>query len=275
MVWGKTVAVVVGSARAATRLHTRTEGMCAHLEEGSLVLVPSASGNALVDDSFVFTPIVACRIFDSRFGAGGALTNGETRAALLWGGNFAAQGGIDCGLTSRIRAVHVNVTAVSVTGVAQPGWVTVYPYGAPRPNASVLNFTVGQIVPNAFTVPTCVFCDSELNLFNAIGTTHLIIDVLGYSEPPLAAEVNLDGTISSAPDGITASRLANGQYQVNFPRNVTDCIRVASLGSGLGNAPIGFISTADRFGAPNAVFVLTANTAGTTTDLPFSIALTC
>jgi len=42
-------------------------------------------------------------------------------------------------------AVVLNVTAVDARA---PGFVTVYPCGQPRPQASNLNYTAGQTIPN-------------------------------------------------------------------------------------------------------------------------------
>jgi hypothetical protein len=71
-------------------------------------------------------------------------------------------------------AVAVNTTAVDPAG---PGFVTVYPCGSPRPNASNLNFTAGQTIPNA--VVAKVGTDGKVCLFTS-GATHLVVDVDGY-----------------------------------------------------------------------------------------------
>jgi hypothetical protein len=41
---------------------------------------------------------------------------------------------------------------VAVVGAVQPGFVTVYPCGNARPNASSLNYAAGQIISNSVTV---------------------------------------------------------------------------------------------------------------------------
>ncbi len=237
----------------------------------------AAAGNARIDDSLEFRAITPCRVFDSRV-AGGILGDNTTRTAATWGGptSVTSQGGVDCGLTSRTRAVHVNITAISVTGGSSAGYLTVYPFGVARPNASIVNFTPGQTIANAATFPICPDCTSDLNVFNAFGTTHVIIDILGYYEPPFVAEINADGTVASATPGISASRTVTGGYQVNFPRNVSDCASFVSLGAAAAsNATVGFISSTDRLGVSNAVFVSTMNVSGTSADLPFKIRLTC
>jgi hypothetical protein len=84
-----------------------------------------------------------------------------------------------------VAAVVLNVTVISM---ASPGYITVYPDGAPRPTTSNLNFTAGQIVPNL--VVAKVGAGGRVNLFNgSTGSVHLVADVSGYhlSGPPTAA----------------------------------------------------------------------------------------
>ena len=58
-----------------------------------------------------------------------------------------------------------------------PGFVTVYPCGTPQPNASNLNYTTGQTIPNA--VITKIGTDGKVCLYT-LTTTHLIADINGY-----------------------------------------------------------------------------------------------
>lgn len=88
-------------------------------------------------------------------------------------------------IPSTVSAVVFNLT------VANPqsfGFITAYASGTTRPNASNLNFTAGQIVPNLVAVP--VGADGKVTLHNrSSGTTQLIADVAGYYLPgtPTAA----------------------------------------------------------------------------------------
>jgi Repeat of unknown function (DUF5650)/Putative Ig domain len=72
------------------------------------------------------------------------------------------------------KAVIVNVTA---TGPTSDGYLTVYPCGAPVPNASNLNYTSGASIANLVV--------SKLGAAGALciktsAATHLIADVTGY-----------------------------------------------------------------------------------------------
>ena len=83
------------------------------------------------------------------------------------------------GIPASVAAVVFNLT---VTEARSFGFVTAYASGKSRPNASNLNFSAGQTVPNSVTVP--VGSDGKVTLFNrSSGTSQLIADVAGYYLP--------------------------------------------------------------------------------------------
>ncbi len=59
-------------------------------------------------------------------------------------------------------------------------WITLYPFGTPQPNASNLNFTLNQIVPNAFVVG--LSNDGRFNIYSH-ASTDFIVDLTGYFAP--------------------------------------------------------------------------------------------
>ncbi len=79
------------------------------------------------------------------------------------------------GVPSGASAVVANVT---VTNPTATGYLTAWPAGAARPLASNLNFVANQTVPNRVIVP--LSSTGELSLFNASGSTDVIVDVTGY-----------------------------------------------------------------------------------------------
>lgn len=84
-------------------------------------------------------------------------------------------GGVD-GIPANVSAVVFNLT---VAGANSFGFVSAYASGTTRPNASNLNFSAGQIVPNLVTVP--VGADGKVTLFNrSAGATQLLADISGY-----------------------------------------------------------------------------------------------
>ena len=89
------------------------------------------------------------------------------------------------GVPAPVSAVVFNLT---VTAPESDGFATAYPTGKSLPNASNVNFTSGQTVPNFVTVP--VGPDGKVTLYNrSTGRTQMIADVAGYYLPgtPTAA----------------------------------------------------------------------------------------
>lgn len=77
---------------------------------------------------------------------------------------------------TNVAAVALTVTATRPTG---SGYLTVYPGGAARPDASNLNFVTGQSVANMVIVP--VGANGNISLFNGAGSNvDMIADVAGY-----------------------------------------------------------------------------------------------
>jgi glucose/arabinose dehydrogenase len=120
---------------------------------------------------FTVTP---CRLVDTRDPpgprGGPALAAGETRTFALAGA---------CGIPSTARALALNVT---VTGATTAGHLRLYSPDEPRPSTSTVNFGGGQARGNdaqvrlGSTGGLAVFCSM------ASGTTHLVLDVVGYFE---------------------------------------------------------------------------------------------
>lgn len=117
----------------------------------------------------VITPV---RIADTRLGLGaGAVGPGKTVAIQVAGmGPVPAMSA-----PSPPRAVILNVT---VTDTTAPSFVTVYPSQLPRPGTSDINFVGAQTVPNLVVVK--LGADGMITVYNAMGATNVIVDVLGW-----------------------------------------------------------------------------------------------
>lgn len=116
------------------------------------------------------TPLTPSRVLDTRIGtgAGGPVSSGGTVSLPVRG-----HGGVP---SSGVSAVVLNVT---VTDTASSGFLTVWPDGVARPNASNLNFTAGQTVPNLVVAP--VGADGNVDIFNgSAGNVQVIADVAGW-----------------------------------------------------------------------------------------------
>jgi Chaperone of endosialidase len=138
-------------------------------------------------DDLVYTPVVPCRIVDTRSGGGGVFLPGNQRNWLAFStGGFAAQGGsaTNCGIPVRPAAIMANATLANTVG--GPEFFTLWPFGQARPLASTVNWWASAQQPaNAEIVPLCTggACTSDFSAY-ASGQTHAIIDVLGYFNRP-------------------------------------------------------------------------------------------
>ena len=143
---------------------------------------PESASSGAVTPATPYVPIVPARYLDTRTPAqggatfdntnvgGGPLLPGETRTLQIAG----RQGGVPVPATG-VGAVALNVTVVAPSG---GGYVTVFPAGS-APNASNLNFSPGQVVPNM--VIAQVAPDGTIKIKNgASGNTPIIVDVVGW-----------------------------------------------------------------------------------------------
>jgi len=128
-----------------------------------------------------YVPLTPARFLDTRSIATGART---------FDGNDLGCGAIGPGLmnvrtlviegragipSTGVDAVAVNVTVVSPTA---SNYVTVYPSGTPKPNASNINFVAGQTIPNMAIVK--LGSDGKIAIYNEGGSTQVIVDVVGW-----------------------------------------------------------------------------------------------
>jgi len=111
-----------------------------------------------------------CRAYDSRTGL--ALASGSSRTL-----GISASG---CGIPADARAVVLNVTAVTPTGV---GYATLYPGNYPQPATSTINFAAGVTRANAAVMGLATDASGTVNLSIFVangGSTHFVVDVTGY-----------------------------------------------------------------------------------------------
>jgi alpha-tubulin suppressor-like RCC1 family protein len=82
-------------------------------------------------------------------------------------------------LSSRVPATATAVT-FNLTGVTPTTstYVTAWPTGSARPNASNLNLVAGEITPNQVTVR--LGTNRSVSIYNNAGNTHLLADLAGY-----------------------------------------------------------------------------------------------
>jgi hypothetical protein len=78
------------------------------------------------------------------------------------------------GIPADASAVVLNVTVTEPQG---GGWLTVFPTGDSTPNASNLNYSAGQTIPNL--VMAKVGSDGTVSIFTPT-TAHIFVDVSGW-----------------------------------------------------------------------------------------------
>jgi hypothetical protein len=123
-----------------------------------------------------FTGVTPARLMETRAGLptiddqfdGAGKVGAQSVTAL----DVTGRGGVPA---SGVGAVALNIT---VTEPTASSFVTAWPAGQARPTASNLNFGPGQTVPNMVIVP--VGNNGNISLFNLAGSTHVVVDVLGW-----------------------------------------------------------------------------------------------
>jgi poly(3-hydroxybutyrate) depolymerase len=160
-----------------------------------------------------FTPVSPARLLDTRNGTGtsGAIAKVPSSGSVSV--QVSGKGGVP---SSGVGAVVLNVTATNPT---VSGFVTAYPTGATKPNASNLNFNAGQTIPNHVTVK--LGTGGKVTLFNGSGgSVDLIADVAGWyvtgdgtangTFTALNAPVRLLDTREPIGVGIPKAKIASG-----------------------------------------------------------------
>lgn len=198
------VVVSVGSARAATAPSPFGVGNAGSKSPPNGVrdgqATPQDLGNANKD--LTYTPLVPCRVFDTRNTAIGAFT-GSRDFHVTDAIDLRTQGATNaaCGVpaTDEPLAVVVNITAVSASSF---GWTTVYPFSGPVPVASVLNWTSsGAIVPNTTVASICTGCGPDISIQQPSGAAYVFADVLGYFRRSEATALEIVPVINLASLG--------------------------------------------------------------------------
>ncbi|TMK89018.1 MAG: hypothetical protein E6G57_03710 [Actinobacteria bacterium] len=118
----------------------------------------------------LYGPVTPARILDTRSGTGGY--SHKVGAGQSISVQAAGVGGVP---STGVSAVVLNVT---VTNPNDGSYLTAYPNGSSVPTASNLNFGPGQTVPNLVVVR--VGSGGMVNIYNAAGSTDVIVDVAGW-----------------------------------------------------------------------------------------------
>ncbi|NYF55939.1 hypothetical protein [Micromonospora purpureochromogenes] len=155
----------------------------------------------------MYYPLAPQRLMDTRSGLGrpepGPLVGGSSVELQV-----AGRGGVPAG---GVGSVVLNVT---VTGPTANSFLTLYPYPESTPTASSINFPAGWLGSNNVTVKVGV--EGKVSIYNRSGTTHVIVDVVGFY---------------AASDTVKSSLGWGGQYQPVEPTRLIDT-RPTALAAG-------------------------------------------
>ncbi|MFD9302605.1 PKD domain-containing protein [Streptomyces sp. NPDC060048] len=154
-----TVTVPVGSGP------TPASEIQVQLNSGKASLIVDFVGYYQPNAGQRFSPITPTRVADTRT-AGGALGGGQTRTVKVAGVN---------GIPADATAVALNLTG---TGAREQAHVIAYPDPAKRPSTSNLNVEPGKDKSNQAIVP--VGPNGTITLYTNSGSTHLVLDAVGY-----------------------------------------------------------------------------------------------
>ncbi|MGW7428190.1 FlgD immunoglobulin-like domain containing protein [Streptomyces sp. NPDC054861] len=116
-----------------------------------------------------FKAVAPARVLNTLSGAGAS--QGKVGAGKIVDLQVAGQGGVPA---TGVSAIVMNVT---VTNPTASTYVSVYPYGTPRPATSNLNVAASSTVANQVIVPVR---DGKVTLYNHSGAADLLADVAGY-----------------------------------------------------------------------------------------------
>jgi len=161
--------LLVGTGSAAAEGSHAVEG---RWQPSVAVAGVNAESGAAAVPGHRFSAMSPTRVLDTRNADGVATTTPVGQGGVI---SFSLAGVIP----TQANAVVLNVTATETTANT---YVTAWANGLNQPNTSNLNIAAGETRPNSVTV--LVGIDGKVNLFNHLGSTHLIADLAGfYFEP--------------------------------------------------------------------------------------------
>jgi hypothetical protein len=146
---------------------------------GRVCLYSSADVDLVVDVSghhpsgATTVPITPIRVLDTRAGAGLSTVDGASLGIGLRAADTVTQVQVAGrgGIPADAGSVVLNLTVTEPTG---PGFVTVFPCGAARPNAASINVAAGATLPNM--VVADLDANGRICLYTMVAT-HLVVDV--------------------------------------------------------------------------------------------------
>jgi hypothetical protein len=164
-----------------------------------------------------------------------------------------------------VTGVIMNLTGTAPTATT---FVTAYPGDHPRPIASSLNLAAGRTKANLVMVR--VPPNGLVNLYNAAGATHLIVDVVGTFRPAAAGDSSPSGRLLPL---MAPVRLLDTRAEAHRPGGPSD-VRwdLSSLELPAPTPVDGVVMNLTATGATSETF-LTVHAAGTTVPVASNLNL--
>ncbi len=142
-----------------------------------------------------FVAVTPCRLADTR--GTSTIAGGTSR-------DFAVPQLGGCGIPSTAQAYSLNVTAVPAGYL---GYLTIWPTGQPRPNASTLNSWEGTVVANAAVVPAGT--NGAVSVYVS-DDSNVILDINGYFDT--SSGPTSYAFYSATPCRVVDTRNSAGQF---------------------------------------------------------------
>ena len=200
---------------------------------------PPAAPNLAGD----FVPLTPARVLDTRGGA----PIGPGRAIELL---VAGAGGVP---TIGVTAVAVNLT---VTGGSAASYLTAWPTGEARPEASAVNWSAGQTVPNLAVIRPGT--GGRVSLWNASGQVHALADVVGYFR-----DTDADRLLPLSPFRVLDTRTGVGATAARIGADQSISLQVTGVaGSGVPSSGVDAVVLNVTTDQPSAESYLTVWPAG-------------
>jgi hypothetical protein len=193
-----------------------TCSLTSHVAAGTTYLAADGSAQTFsvaAAAAYPYHPVTPTRVCDTRAASGTAI------AANQCNNEGGAAGSLHSGQTIDVTVadgatVPSNATAVvlnvAVTDTTSSSFLSVYPTGLSRPNASNLNWSPGVTIPNLVEVP--VGSAGKVTVYNLAGQADVVIDVEGYVAPGANAYTGLYNAV--APTRICDTRASSGSAVV-------------------------------------------------------------
>jgi RHS repeat-associated protein len=198
------------------------------------------------DPAANYVPITATRIADTRTGSGQPYAGQHLGAGATL--NVQITGANGDGVPATATAVVVSVMALNATS---PTSLVVYPSGAPRPATTTVAVTgSSQVIDNQVASP--LGAGGQIAIYNATGTTDVVVDVEGYDTP--APSGSAYQTVS--PARICNTRKSAPANQCNGNGTLSGTLQPASTTAiqvtGNGGVPAGATAAVVEFGTSAA-----------------------